>query len=187
VKRKLLVVDCETGGTDAEKHSLLSIAALVVADGAVIDEYYTLINEGDIVAEVEALKINGLDLAVVRKEGASPSNAVTAITTMLTKHSMRGGANVVAHNAAFDMTFLKRLFRLAGVDFRKWIQYRALCTVTGALLLEQAGRIVLPGGSASLDALCKLWNLPRSPVHNALEDARVTAVVFRRMIDLLQW
>ena len=93
----------------------------------------------------------------------------------------------VAHNALFDVPFVSRLFRLAGKDMYKVFSYRALCTVTGALLLELGGKITLPGGSASLDNLCKYFHidLERSKGHNALDDAIAGAKVYLRELELI--
>lgn len=184
--RKLLVIDTETGGLNPDSHSLLSLAALVYHDGVVEDEYYTLINEGQIVlAEEAALGVNGLTIEQVRAEGVAPLQAVNSIVAMLMKHDMRGRVVIAAHNAQFDVPFFRRLWRLAGADFDAQFSYRSLCTQTGALLLDQAGRIELPGGNASLDNLCALWGIPRKGAHNALVDARATALVLRREIQLM--
>ncbi len=185
--RKLLIVDTETGGLDPDKQSILSIAALVYNDGAIEDEYYTLIAEGDIVAEPQALKVNKLSVAQCQSEGASPLAAANAIIAMLQKHDMRRDVRICAHNAAFDVGFLRRLWRLAGWSYSATFSYRSLCTQTGALLLEQAGRLDLPGGSASLDNLVKYWNikLDRTGGHNALGDARACAEVLRREISMI--
>jgi DNA polymerase III epsilon subunit-like protein len=186
-KRKLVVIDTETGGLDVNTHSLLSIAVLVWSEGAVEDEFYTLVNEGEIVADEQALKINGLSVERVKAEGVNPLQAVNAITSMLLKHDLRRDVRIVAHNAPFDVPYVKRLWRLAGRDFAKQFSYRSLCTQTGALLLEQAGRIDLPGGSASLDNLVKLWSikLDRTGGHNALADAHACAGVLKHEIALI--
>jgi len=187
MKRKLAIVDVETGGLDVSKHALLSVAVLIWNGGAIEDEYYTLIREEDIVVEDEAMRVNGLDLSVVREQGVTPLQAVNEITAMFQKHDMRRDIRIVAHNAQFDTSYMKRLWTLAGKDFNKTFSFRSLCTVTGALLLEQAERIMLPGGSASLDNLVKLWGikLDRTEGHNALRDAHACAEVLRKEIKLV--
>jgi DNA polymerase-3 subunit epsilon len=183
MKRKLVVVDTETGGLNPESHSILSVAALILDGDKIVDEYYTLINEGEcVVAEGSALKVNGLTMERVRSEGVSPEVAVKGINDLLTKHALRG-ATLVAHNAAFDVGFMKRLYRLAGQDYEKRFAYRHLCTVTGALLLDQAGIIVLPSGSASLDNLIKLFGIEADrEKHDALVDARACASILSAIL-----
>jgi len=188
-KRKLLIIDTETGGLDPAVQSILSIAAVVWNDGGIEDHYYTLVAEPEIVAEEGALKVNKLTVAQVQDEGVSPLAAFHGLQSMLQKHDMRTDVRLVGHNVAFDVGFLKRLLRLAGQEaaYRKMFSYRSLCTQTGALLLEQAGRIDLPGGSASLDALVKLWaiKLDRTDGHNALADAFATAGVLNKELAMI--
>ena len=140
-------------------------------------------------AETTALKVNKLTIEQVRAEGVTPHAALAAIRLMLQKNDMRSDVRIVGHNVAFDIGYLKRLFRLAGEEpaYRKLFSYRSLCTQAGALLLEQAGRIDLPGGSASLDALVKLWavKLDRVEGHNALADAYATAEVLNKELALI--
>lgn len=187
-KRKLLIVDCETGGLDPEKQSLLSIAALVWHDGAIEDHWYGLIHEDVIVAEPAALKVNGLNLDTIRDEGFSPLSAVLEIQSMLQKHDMRRDVRVCAHNAPFDVGYMKRLWRLANRPYEKTFSYRHLCTQGGALLLEQAGKVTLPGGKASLDALVSFFGikLNREMGHNALADAYACAEVLKKEIALIR-
>jgi DNA polymerase III epsilon subunit-like protein len=188
-KRKLLVCDCETGGLDPNVNAIISIAALIYNGGAVEDEFYAVINENDGgLIEDGALKVNGFTRGRIEEEGSTPLEVVNLIDAMLAKHDMRGRITVCAHNAAFDMGFLRRLWGRAGRDFSKRFSYRALCTQTGALLLEQAGRINLPAGSASLDNLTKFWNisLDRSSGHNALDDALGCAAVLKKELEMLR-
>jgi len=189
-KRKLLIIDVETGGLDASKQSILSLAAVVWHAGAIEDHYYTLIAEPEIIAEEGALKVNKLTIEQVQDEGVTPTAAFNALQSMLLKHDMRSDVRLVGHNVAFDVTFLKRLLRLAGKtdkEYGRLFSYRSLCTQAGALLLEQAGRLDLPGGSASLDSLVKLWGvkLDRTDGHNALADAYATVQVLNKELTMI--
>ena len=188
MSRKLLVIDIETTGTDPLVHGVVTLGALVWNQGGIDAEYHALVNDEDALISAGAMAIHKIPLEHIREHGISPYMAVTALEQMFAKHDMTGRHVVIAaHNAPFDVGFLKRLYRLAGQDFSKRFGYRHLCTQTGALLLEQAGRLDLPGGSASLDTLTKFWNivLDRSEGHDALADARATAAVLNRELTLM--
>lgn len=186
--KPVLVIDTETGGLDCEKHSLLSLAAVVYADGMVRDQLYLLIKEDDIVAEESALKVNGLSLDMIREEGFSPKEAVASLENFLDEHRLTGRIRVVAHNAAFDIGYLKRLYKLAGKNYGKRFSYQYVCTYTGAFLFEMAGLLKLEKGSASLDNMIKLFGikLDRSEGHNALNDAVACAELLGRYISMLR-
>jgi DNA polymerase-3 subunit epsilon len=88
-----------------------------------------------------------------------------------------GGAELVIHNAAFDVAFLDaELARLPG-DSR---QVAALCQVLDTLALA---RELHPGQRNSLDALCKRYDIDNSAreLHGALLDARILADVYLAM------
>src|ERR1700747_367601 len=88
-----------------------------------------------------------------------------------------GGAELVIHNAAFDIAFLDaELARLPGEPR----QMAALCQVLDTLALA---RDLHPGQRNSLDALCKRYDIDNSAreLHGALLDARILADVYLAM------
>jgi DNA polymerase-3 subunit epsilon len=91
--------------------------------------------------------------------------------------SFIGGAELVIHNAAFDVAFLDaELARLPGEPR----QIAALCQVLDTLALA---RELHPGQRNSLEALCKRYNVDDSAreLHGALLDARILADVYLAM------
>jgi DNA polymerase-3 subunit epsilon len=88
-----------------------------------------------------------------------------------------GGAELVMHNAAFDVAFLDaELARLPG-EAR---QVSQVCQVLDTLALA---RELHPGQRNSLDALCKRYDVDNSRrgLHGALLDARILADVYLAM------
>jgi DNA polymerase III subunit epsilon len=87
------------------------------------------------------------------------------------------GAELVIHNAAFDLAFLDaELQRLPGPA----MQMRNLCAVTDTLPLA---RQMHPGQRNSLDALCKRYGVDNShrELHGALLDAQILLDVYLAM------
>lgn len=87
------------------------------------------------------------------------------------------GAELVIHNAAFDVAFLDaELARVAGEPR----QVGAFCQVLDTLALA---RELHPGQRNSLDALCKRYSVDNSTreLHGALLDARILADVYLAM------
>jgi len=197
VSRKLLVVDTETAGLDASQHSILAFAAVIYQDGSITGEFHTLVAEPTLCIEnitdeqraegiKDAFEVNGIKVADL--VGApTPWLVVQQFVNWLQKNEMYGKQTLVAHKADFDVAFLKRLWRLAGGDFEKQFGHRHLCTQSTALLLDYAGRLNLPSGSASLNNVAETLGCGKrereGAHHNALEDAKLCAQVLRRLLD----
>ena len=96
------------------------------------------------------------------------------------------GAELIIHNAAFDVAFLELelalLTRRAPADEgRRWpTTVRSLCRITDTLALARERH---PGQRNSLDALCKRYEVDAShrELHGALLDARLLADVYLAM------
>ena len=88
------------------------------------------------------------------------------------------GAELIIHNAPFDVGFLNHELRLWHGDEAPRID--ALCTVTDTLAMA---RQMHPGQRNSLDALCKRYDIDNSrrDLHGALLDAEILADVYLAM------
>lgn len=87
-----------------------------------------------------------------------------------------GGAEVVAHNAAFDVAFIDAELARAGRERLSSV----VAKVTDTLALA---REMYPGKSNSLDALCRRLEVDNTnrTLHGALLDANLLAEVYIRM------
>ncbi|MET0281441.1 MAG: DNA polymerase III subunit epsilon [Steroidobacteraceae bacterium] len=91
------------------------------------------------------------------------------------------GAELVIHNAPFDVAFLDSEFKLwAAVAKAEAIALRSRCRVLDTLALA---REMHPGQRNGLDALCKRYSIDNShrQLHGALLDARILADVYLAM------
>jgi len=87
------------------------------------------------------------------------------------------GAEVVIHNAAFDVGFINHEYRLMGSDHTDMASW---CEVIDSLHMA---RKMFPGQRNSLDALCKRYEIDNSQrqLHGALLDAEILADVYLMM------
>ncbi|MHA7878343.1 MAG: DNA polymerase III subunit epsilon [Saccharospirillum sp.] len=88
------------------------------------------------------------------------------------------GAELVIHNAAFDMGFLEMEFqRLAKEGDRRFGSLAQACSILDTLKLAREKH---PGAKASLDALCKRYGIDNShrTLHGALLDSEILADVY---------
>ena len=85
------------------------------------------------------------------------------------------GAEIIAHNATFDMNFLNMEFKRAGLPLLSDV-----CEVTDTLALAKNKH---PGQKNSLDALVRRYEIPARDrtFHGALLDAEILADVYLAM------
>jgi DNA polymerase III subunit epsilon len=90
------------------------------------------------------------------------------------------GAELVIHNAPFDVAFLDAEFGRLGAAAAAPLKVTDLCRVLDTLALA---RQMHPGQRNSLDALCKRYSVDNShrEYHGALLDARILAEVYLAM------
>lgn len=85
-------------------------------------------------------------------------------------------AELIIHNAPFDVGFIDAEFRLAATD----ISVKQICTVEDTLVMA---RKMHPGQRNSLDALCQRYQIDNTQrtLHGALLDAEILAEVYLSM------
>lgn len=184
---KLLVFDTETGGLDAQIHSILSLGAVVWDDGQLMDTFEELIEEPDLVAEPGALEINRINLEQHRLHSVPPVEVMARFTSFLGRNFDRSNGDrisLVGHNVGFDVSFLRRLCRLAGVAYDDLFSHRVLDTAGITRFLILAGKLPLTG-AGSTEAF-EYFKIPiqTEKRHSALEDAKATAVLLNCLIDV---
>lgn len=87
------------------------------------------------------------------------------------------GAEIIAHNASFDVGFLDHELSLTGKGFSRLEDY---CTIVDSLALAKQKH---PGSNSTLDALCRRYDVDNSgrELHGALIDADLLAQVYLLM------
>ncbi|MBS0579590.1 MAG: DNA polymerase III subunit epsilon [Proteobacteria bacterium] len=166
-----IVLDTETTGLEPElDHRIIEIGCVELvnrrATGRTFHRY--LNPERDI--DEGALAVHGISRAEL---DGQPRFAEIAEELL----QFISGAELVIHNAAFDIAFLDaELARLAGEPR----QIAGLCQVLDTLALA---RELHPGQRNGLDALCKRYSVDNSAreLHGALLDARILADVYLAM------
>ncbi len=168
-----VVVDLETtggraGGPDGSCDTITEIGAVKVRGGVVLGELATLVDPGrDIPPQI--VQLTGITSAMV-------CNAPTIDAVLPTFLEFARGAVLVAHNAGFDIGFLKAAARRCDIV---WPRPPVLCTVR--LARRVLSREEAP--SVRLAALARLFSAASTPTHRALDDARATVEVLHALIE----
>ena len=164
-----IVLDTETTGFDPESGDrIVEIGAVeLMGHMATGETYHQYINPERSMPE-EAFQVHGLGDEFLADK---PKFAQVGQTFL----DFIGDAKLVIHNAAFDIKFLNAELKWMGLPQIPWTQ--AIDT------LEMA-RKRFPGSPASLDALCRRFNIDNSSrtLHGALLDSEILAEVYLELI-----
>jgi DNA polymerase-3 subunit epsilon len=154
-----VVVDVETSGFRPGQARVISLAALALdPDGNVERSVVSLLNPG---VDPGPTHIHGLTAEMLEDQ---PTFADLADDVIELLH----GRTLVAHNVAFDYSFLAAEAELAEVALPV---DRAMCTV------ELARRLNLGLENLRLETLAKHWNIEQRQAHDAFDDALVLSRV----------
>lgn len=164
-------LDTETTGLRVEDgHRIIEIACVEMVGRRLTGaRFHAFLNpERDI--EEGAQKVHGIDLASLRDKPRFAAIADELIDFL-------AGAEILAHNAAFDVGFVEAELERCAARVRR---LRDIAVVTDTLALA---RRLFPGQPASLDRLCRRFgiDLSRRVHHGALLDAELLAELYLRM------
>ncbi len=169
-----VVVDLETtggrmNGSDGKvADAITEIGAVKVRAGVVLGEFATLVDPQRSIPP-QIVQLTGITTAMV-----CDAPTIAAVLPMFLEFAR--GAVLVAHNARFDMGFLRAAADQCGI---RWVRPQTLCTV-------QLARRVLTreeAPSVRLAALAQLFAVANEPTHRALDDARATVEVLHALIE----
>jgi DNA polymerase III subunit epsilon len=169
-----VVVDLETtGGRMAGRDgkiadAITEIGAVKVRGGVVLGEFATLVDPQRSIPP-QIVQLTGITTAMV-----CDAPTIDAVLPMFLEFAR--GAVLVAHNARFDVGFLRSAADQCGI---RWSRPQVLCTV-------QLARRVLTreeAPSVRLAALARLFAVASEPTHRALDDARATVDVLHALIE----
>jgi DNA polymerase-3 subunit epsilon len=163
-----VVVDLETTGGSPLTCAITEIGAVKVRGGQVLGELSTLVNPGrPIPAFISVL--TGITDAMV----LDAPRVDAALAAFL---EFARGSVLVAHNAPFDISFLKAATAASG---REWPGHTVVDTV------HLARQVLLRDEVANrkLSTLARLFGSPDTPDHRALHDARATVHVLHGLLE----
>ncbi|HEY2165962.1 MAG TPA: DEDD exonuclease domain-containing protein [Jatrophihabitantaceae bacterium] len=164
------VVDLETTGGSSAADAITEVGAVRVRCGEVEGEFQTLVNPGMAITPYVSV-LTGITDAMV--QGAPSAAGVLPAFLEFAR-----GSVLVAHNAPFDVGFLRSACAQHGIA---WPQFAVLDT---ALLARRVlTRDEVP--NCRLATLATFFRAGTTPDHRALHDARATVDVLHALIGRL--
>jgi DNA polymerase III subunit epsilon len=163
-----VVLDLETTGGSPSQCAITEIGAVKVRGGEVCGEFHTLVNPRSAIPAVVSALTGITDTMVALAPGRDA--VVPAF------FEFAAGSVLVAHNAGFDISFLKAAARHTG---HPWPPFQVVDTVTLARQLIPRGEVP----DHRLASLARLFGSTTTPDHRALHDARATVDVLHGLLE----
>ena len=167
LQESYVVFDIETTGFSPINNRIIEIGAVKVVNGEIADRFSTFVNpQVPIPFEIE--KLTSINDSMVMD--------ADTIDVVLPKFmEFIEGTILVAHNASFDISFIKENCKRLGIPY----DYTHVDTVgiARSLLTGQA--------KYTLDAVAKTLGISLDNHHRAVDDAECTAEIFVKFIEML--
>ena len=169
-----VVVDLETTGASPKKGAAITeIGAVKVKGGEIIGEFKSFVNPLSPIPEYITAMTGISDLML-----ADAPVIDEIFPTFLEFVGSHNEAVLVAHNAPFDLSFLRSAAK--DLDY-EWPKYKTLDTVTIArqLLTKEDVR------DCKLGTLAQFFGTKTEPNHRALDDAKATTEILHGLFEQL--
>ncbi len=162
-----VVFDIETTGFSPKENNIIEIGAVKIEGGKIKERFSTFVNPKEpIPYRIE--KLTGINDEMV-------ADAPFINDALAQFREFCGDAVYVAHNANFDMSFLREKEETSGI-----IREYSYVDTLGM------SRLLVPEISKfKLDNLCKFFKVSLENHHRAVDDAEATAHIFLKLIDRL--
>lgn len=166
-----VVFDTETTGLQpSQGDQIVSIAGVRIVNGRILsgESFNRIVNPGRPIP-AESIRYHGITDEMVKDK--PPADVV-----LPQFRTYVADAVLVAHNAAFDLKFLRMREKKMGIKFDSPV----LDTMILSNFLDG------PEAGHSLDDICERYGIEITDRHTALGDAMVTAAVLLRQIEALE-
>lgn len=166
-----IVLDTETTGLDPKQgHRIIEIGCVEVVRRKLTGNHFHVYVNPERVVEQGAIDVHGITNEFLQDKPIFSQVADDFFDFIK-------GAELVIHNAPFDIGFMDHEFAAFGDKYGKTAQH---CRILDTL---QMARQMRPGQKNSLDALCRAFGIDNSnrTFHGALLDAELLADVYLMM------
>ena len=171
MRERQVVLDTETTGLDpGQGHRVIEIGCIELRNRRLTERQFHVYLRPERAIDEGAIRVHGLTNEFLADQPRFAEIAEQFLEFVR-------GAELIIHNAPFDLGFLNHELQRCG---RGQSTLEQLCTVEDTLLLARQRH---PGQRNNLDALCKRYGVDNSQrtLHGALLDAEILADVYLAM------
>lgn len=162
------VIDLETTGLDPRKDDILEIG-IVIANNSEIKRTKSILIKCNTPIKDEIENLTGITEADVQSIGIELGTALKELS------DLTEGLTAIFHNSRFDLKFLTKSYKEAGLKMPKWL-------IQDTLLLAKSKLKGL--NDYQLKTVCEELKCKYLPSHRAVDDCLATREVFIKLKNL---
>ena len=188
---KIIFIDTETGGVNAEKSALIQLSGIIEVDGTEKEKFNFYIKpfENSEVNE-KALEVQGRTLEELGTEKYIDESIIykkflEILDKYIDKYDKNDKFIVAGYNVKFDIDILKALFERNNNKFLfSYFNSSMLDPLYSVRLLQVAG--ILPVlENNKLETWCKYFNIELK-AHDSLQDITATKKLIEKLVELIK-
>lgn len=170
--KNYIAFDTETTGLSPESDVIIEVGAVKFIDGKAAESYGSIVNEGQPVPDA-AYRVNHISTAMVRSQGKAPEVAYKELIDFWGE-VLDGHICICAHNASFDMAFLKSALERHG--------YSGNLSYIDTLTLS---RIMIKGlPNYKQETIAGFFEIENTSTHRAASDAAACGEILARLLAI---
>ena len=166
-----IVLDTETTGLEIKQgNRIIEIGAVEIVNRKLTGNHYHQYIQPDRESEEGALAVHGITSKFLADKPRFADIAQEFVDYIR-------GAELIIHNAPFDVGFLNHELQMLG---SQWEKVDSICSILDSLVMA---RKIRPGQKNNLDALCRFYGINNAhrELHGALLDSEILADVYLAM------
>ncbi|WP_338950076.1 3'-5' exonuclease [Fusobacterium nucleatum] len=188
---KIIFIDTETGGVNAEKSALIQLSGIIEVDGTEKEKFNFYIKpfENSEVNE-KALEVQGRTLEELGTEKYIDESIIykkflEILDKYIDKYDKNDKFIVAGYNVKFDIDILKALFERNNNKFLfSYFNSSMLDPLYSVRLLQVAGMLPVLENN-KLETWCKYFNIELK-AHDSLQDITATKKLIEKLVELIK-
>ena len=188
---KIIFIDTETGGVNAEKSALIQLSGIIEVNGVEKEKFNFYIKpfENSEVNE-KALEVQGRTLEELRTDKYIDESIIykkflEILDKYIDKYDKDDKFIVAGYNVKFDIDILKALFERNNNKFLfSYFNSSMLDPLYSVRLLQVAGMLPVLENN-KLETWCKYFNIELK-AHDSLQDITATKKLIEKLIELIK-